>query len=225
MRAMHEDAMAWLRPRLGEVAKGAPARIDASSTRIGGDFEVEVERLVKVISASIAPHFDAVALAVTRNNARALRSLGLDVRGELGAMLDHLRDWNISLMRKAGRAYAADVAEVLNAPQNWGLRVEELAALIQERADVSESRAELIARDQTSKINSAVSSYRQQSAGITNYVWSGSLDERERETHLANEGKIFAWASPPLETGHPGDDICCRCVAVPVIPGESDDEG
>ena len=36
--------------------------------------------------------------------------------------------------------------------------------------------------------------------------------------HIANNGQIFAWDSPPPDTGHPGDDVQCRCVAVAVIP-------
>lgn len=223
MRKMHEDAMTWLRPKLPQIAKKPEARHDAS-THLGNEFEAEVDSLVATLAASVSPSFDALAEGVATNNARALRGLGLDIRGTLGATLDHLRDWNVNLMRKAGRAYAEDVAGVLSDPQNWGLRAEELAALVEDRASVSESRAELIARDQTSKLNSAISQHRQQSAGITSYTWSGSLDERERETHLANEGKVFDWASPPSETGHPGDDIQCRCVAVPILPEDGDDD-
>jgi len=38
-----------------------------------------------------------------------------------------------------------------------------------------------------------------------------------RESHAANDGKIFAWDAPP-PTGHPGEDYGCRCTAEPYTP-------
>lgn len=58
---------------------------------------------------------------------------------------------------------------------------------------------------------------RHEELGITHYRWSTSGDERVRDTHIENDGKIFAYDDPPDETGHPGHDINCRCVAIPVL--------
>lgn len=80
-----------------------------------------------------------------------------------------------------------------------------------------ENRARLIARDQVSKANSSLNMVRQQQAGLKEYVWSTSGDERVRPSHRANDGKTFKWKNPPSETGNPGDDIQCRCVAIGVI--------
>ncbi len=139
------------------------------------------------------------------------------MRGQLGPVLDHIRETNQRLITKAGRSFASDVAGVLDDPNNWGLRAAELAALLRERASVSTSRAELIARDQSAKTAGSINQFRQTNAGVRSYTWSGSLDERERETHLANEGQEFDWSSPPAETGHPTEDVNCRCIAIPVI--------
>jgi hypothetical protein len=49
---------------------------------------------------------------------------------------------------------------------------------------------------------------------LPRYVWLTSGDEKVRPSHAANDGKIFYWSDPP-STGHPGEDINCRCVAVP----------
>ena len=54
--------------------------------------------------------------------------------------------------------------------------------------------------------------------GIEEYRWRTSKDERVRATHAANEGKVFRWDTPPAETGHPGNDVQCRCDARPIIP-------
>ena len=50
--------------------------------------------------------------------------------------------------------------------------------------------------------------------GIKQYIWSTSGDERVRDSHAENDGKIFSYDDPP-PTGHPGDEINCRCVAIP----------
>lgn len=75
-----------------------------------------------------------------------------------------------------------------------------------------------IARDQTNKLIGQFTEKRQLSAGVEEYQWSTSGDERVRPTHRDNEGLIFRWDQPPSATGHPGHDIQCRCVAIPIIP-------
>lgn len=97
-----------------------------------------------------------------------------------------------------------------------GMRWEDLAKIIEQTGDVTESRAKLIARDQTSKMNGAFNEVRQTSIGIEEYEWQTSGDERVREEHAANDTKRFRWDAPPT-TGHPGEDINCRCVAIPVF--------
>ena len=222
IRTMHARAMAYLRPRLHLVARADMARADAA-TPIAGDFAQYSAALIKQLADSVHAPFEAMAIAVSKRNYQALAALGIDVRsGGLAATIDQLRDWNVSLITKAGQAYVADVQNVLDDPASWGLRVEELAAKLVERGNVSESRAELVARDQTLKMNGALSRSRQQSAGITEYIWSTSRDERVRPTHVANEGQRFSYTAPPPETGNPSDDIQCRCVAIPYVP-ELDD--
>ena len=76
--------------------------------------------------------------------------------------------------------------------------------------------ARRIARDQTTKTIGEFNRARQQDLGITEYVWSSSLDNRVRLSHEANEGITFSWDHPPA-TGNPGEDIQCRCAARPVI--------
>ena len=74
-----------------------------------------------------------------------------------------------------------------------------------------------LTRDQTQKLNADLNQLRQQQVGVTHYIWRTSEDERVRPTHEDNNGKEFAWASPPLATGHPGNDVQCRCSSEPQI--------
>ena len=74
-----------------------------------------------------------------------------------------------------------------------------------------------IARDQTNKLIGQFNELRNVNAGIKEYIWSSSGDNRVRPTHIANDGVKFRWDNPP-PTGHPGWEIQCRCVAYPVLP-------
>ena len=70
-----------------------------------------------------------------------------------------------------------------------------------------------LCRDQTSKLTGQLNQVRQRQIGVQGYEWLDSRDERVRPTHRANGGKYFRWDQPPAATGHPGNDVHCRCVA------------
>lgn len=92
-----------------------------------------------------------------------------------------------------------------------------LDEMVSEVGSAFESRAKLIARDQTSKFVSELNKERQTAVGIPGYYWRTAGDSAVRDSHAANDGLYFAWDDPPMETGHPGEDIQCRCVADPAI--------
>jgi SPP1 gp7 family putative phage head morphogenesis protein len=85
------------------------------------------------------------------------------------------------------------------------------------------SRAALIARDQTNKLNGQLTQLRQTNLGVERYTWRTMLDERVRDEHEENEGEVFDWDDPP-STGHPGDDIQCRCYAEPMLDDVLDED-
>ena len=100
---------------------------------------------------------------------------------------------------------------------------EEISRIVQQGGRAMRSNVDLIGRDQTQKMYSAVNQVRQEQLGVTRYVWRTHADDRVRETHEASEGLIFRWDTPPYPTGHPGNDIQCRCVAQPLIDGHAAD--
>lgn len=218
MRTVRQRVEQWLAPRLRQVA-----RADANATTLDVELDALIDELLAELGTQVKRPLLDLAGEIDGRNARALAALGVDVRAHgLGDLVQQTITRNVSLLRNAGREYADQVEAILADPASLGLRVEELADLIAQRGDVAESRAMLIARDQTAKLNAGISAARQQAAGITRYEWSTSRDERVRESHRANEGRIFRFDSPPVETGNPGDDIQCRCVAIPVIDGLDD---
>lgn len=113
--------------------------------------------------------------------------------------------------------------------------------------DVSKDRAQLIARDQTSKLTAAVNQTRQTSIGIPMYIWRNMKDNRVvgkpgglypegnkmHGNHWIMEGVYCKWDDPTVYSkdkgktwkkrtsempkSSPGMDILCRCFAEPVI--------
>lgn len=76
------------------------------------------------------------------------------------------------------------------------------------------NKAKLVARDQVSKINGNLNQIRQTNIGIESYIWRTADDEKVRPTHDENDNLTFRWDSPP-STGHPGEEVQCRCTAEP----------
>ena len=92
-----------------------------------------------------------------------------------------------------------------------------LSKLLTREYGISGYNVRRIARDQTTKTIGGLTEIRQKQAGIAGYIWRTSGDESVRPTHAAHNGKFFLWANPPVATGHPGNDIQCRCTAEPVV--------
>lgn len=155
--------------------------------------------------------------------------LAINLRKEipgLSALINEWRDRNVGLIESGIRASSeivrlrpliSDVSEVVELAHASGLRVEALSDQLRERYGVSNSRANLIARDQVLKLNGDINHRRQTVVGIQDYTWSTSRDERVRKSHQALQGTRQKWISPP-SVGHPGQDYQCRCVAIPVPP-------
>lgn len=207
-RAVAKEYMRAVEPHLAARADGSLA----SELRVLG---VHVQLAVE---QTVGKSFDRHAKSVSLVNAKALKVIGIVPPTDKGVREDiaKRRQENIDLVVNAQRVYAASVQDIFSAPENFGLSVDSLRDKLLERGDVSESRAELIARDQTLKLNGAITQIRQENAGVESYTWSTSNDERVREEHAELEGQVFSWSDPP-DVGHPGQDFQCRCVALPVI--------
>lgn len=106
-----------------------------------------------------------------------------------------------------------------------GQRAEALVGAIQHNYQVSKSKAEFLARQETSLLLSKFHESRYRQIGLDEYRWSTSNDERVRHDHELLDGKVFRWDDPPVvdratgRKGHPGEDFGCRCVAIPLVKG------
>ena len=124
---------------------------------------------------------------------------------------------NIQLIKSIRSQYLDKVQNAVMQAMVQGSLNKDLAAQIKDLGKTTEKRAMFIARDQSSKLNAALTQARHEDVGIKKYMWSTSLDERVRDSHADKEGLVFEYANPPADTGHPGHDFNCRCVQIPVL--------
>lgn len=200
---------------------------DDFQRRIG---EVKVEVAKKYSDDELRRIATRTGQSVADFNRRAVkeqfkRVVGLDVlltEPYLRTALAGYQMRNFELIKTIEQRQIARLNNVVAQGFAAGERWENIAGEIEDTFDVSESDAARIARDQVNKLNGELTRLRQTELGIEKYVWSTSQDDRVRDSHAEKEGKTFRWDDPPADTGHPGEDINCRCVALPVLPGEEE---
>jgi SPP1 gp7 family putative phage head morphogenesis protein len=150
--------------------------------------------------------------------------LGVDVflnEPKLNTALNAFAKTNAALIKSIPEQELGKIEQIAMNSIRSSRRPEDIAAEIVDRFGVAESRARLIALDQSGKLNGQLTQLRQTELGIGKYIWRGVLDERERESHVEMEGAICSWDTPPEPLGlHVGQDYACRCNAEPILPAD-----
>lgn len=192
--------------------------------------------LMDEADAAAARSFDQAALESSTNvsakrtvkhSQNEFQRLGIDLRkGEpkLGKKIDSWRKQCVDRIRSVEQDQLGKIRRILADGENH--RHETLAKEIERQLeDVTRSQAELIARDQVLSLNALITQERQTAAGIAEFVWTTSGDERVREEHQELEGQTFSWEDGgDPEEGIPGEAVNCRCVAFPILPELDDKE-
>lgn len=181
------------------------------------------------------------------------KTLGIDI----GAIVDEAMKDDLEVMVLEAANYIKSIPDYLVGhvadrvvqhfkgipmPENRTLRQQ-----IKEEFKISDGRAKVLARDQTAKMNTAVTAIRQQNLGIDCYIWKtvednavvgkpGGLYPKPTKLHRnhyimngllckwndANvysddKGKTWKQRTDEMPHNHPGDDIMCRCRPAPFI--------
>jgi len=137
----------------------------------------------------------------------------------LDAMMDLWVKEGHRLITKMSEDQITDTMNIARRGIRAGDRPGLIAEKIRAKTGIAERKARLIARDQTNKLHGQMTKMRHEALGIESYIWRTSRDERVRPSHMIKEGVEFRWDDPPYDTGHPGEQIQCRCTSEPVIPG------
>jgi SPP1 gp7 family putative phage head morphogenesis protein len=146
-------------------------------------------------------------------------AMSVNVLTPESGLVEELAVWeadNIALIQSIPEQYLPQLRNRIVTAVRKGENYTSLMQEIRESFNVPEWRARLIARDQIGKLNGQLTRIRQNELGITDYLWRGMLDSRERPAHVEREGKQFSYTKPP-DDGNPGEPIQCRCYPEPVI--------
>lgn len=137
-------------------------------------------------------------------------------------LIPSFADANVALIKTVPERYFERLRVDVQRAYTTGEHVETFSRDLSARYGMQLDDARRIARDQVGKLNAAVNRDRFQAIGVTTYVWRTANDNRVREEHRHLEGRTFAYADPPPagtngEPANPGEAICCRCFAEPVL--------
>lgn len=176
---------------------------------------------------------EKMLLDVDNRDREAWRSTGLQISESLrreilsaptGETMRALLDQQVGLITSLPIEAAKRVHELTLKGLENSERAAEVAREIMRTGEVTESRALLIARTETSRTATALVQARATHVGSEQYIWRSSGDGDVRRDHKKLNGKAFRWDSPPVadeRTGaraHPGSIYNCRCWAEPIIP-------
>ncbi|EAN2380908.1 phage head morphogenesis protein [Salmonella enterica] len=103
-----------------------------------------------------------------------------------------------------------------------GERPGRFASEIARSGEVAKSRANMIARTEIGRSQTALTQARALNLGSEGYIWRTADDGDVRHSHALMEGKFVRWDNPPTldgMTGHAGTLPNCRCYCEVVLPG------
>lgn len=206
-----------LMDKLNDAMLQSQSRVDAEAERIAQQFLDDAniqnkQRFENMLKQSL--NVDYLATVSGENTAIVLQAARVS---------------NVSLIKSISSEHWPKVLLAVNQNLTGTLDMP-LTSRLKEIGGMTTRRAELIARDQTSKVVSQLNQARQSDAGIKSYTWRTAEDEcvvgtpggkypkgtKAHRNHYRRNGKKYDWKNPPPD-GHPGDAINCRCVAIPII--------
>lgn len=185
-------------------------------------------------AAKLAPEYvDKVEGAATSATLHSLSVAGLkapvaeynaSVANTLKASVDYNHTLITNLSKDAHEKIYTGVMLSLTSPNPEEQGMSGIQQALTKAGIEAENRIDLIVRDQTSKIYSALSDARMEQNGVDEFEWlHSSAGKVPRHTHVEKDGMIFKlndprlWEGPKADQGPPGWAINCRCRKVPVI--------
>ncbi len=211
---------------IGELVSASPPATAAEAALLAGRLDKYAE-LLSPWATSVAERMIADVARRDRQVWRARSNeMGELLRREIesaptGAAMRRLLEEQVGLITSLPTEAAQRVHHLTLEGLSNSSRASEVAKEIMRTGDVTRSRANLIARTETSRTASTLTQVRAQHIGSTGYIWRTSRDSDVRRSHAAMEGKFVAWTAPPTldgMTGHAGALPNCRCYPEPVIP-------
>lgn len=214
---------------VAEIVRGM-----APDGNVTPDIDMQISDAMRRYSEILEPWAKAAAARmlgdVDRQDAKGWeqhsQAIGKALRHEIAnaptgrALQERLRE-QISLIKSLPTDVAARVHELALKGLVDGRRSSEIAAEIMRTGQVTQARANTIARTEVSRTASILTQVRAESIGSTAYIWRTSKDAQVRSSHKTMNGQVVNWSQPPTldnMQGHAGALVNCRCWPEPIIP-------
>jgi len=236
------DALFNTPDRIRQAMQSVTGKVRGVMQKVAEEVEQKVYRFK--LDRRIEQIANQTHLTAVEEWRRTVKStLGVDIQQGYytsGNYADTLRRWTSDSMARI-KSLPTDTIQKMEVTVLDGFRdgktIQEIQNDIQSAYDIDKRKAALLARDQVSSLNAQITRMQQTDAGVKKYRWRTCHDSSVRECHAALDGKVFSWDDPPemwyrtkkrgvVHTGrrcHPGEDIACRCTAVPVFEYDSVD--
>ena len=239
LRSLSDKVAARVQREIGpllELSLPNDVRQDATEDDVRNTIRARLANIKRSLARAgelQAKTIDTVAARTLEANGReferVIRINPRQVQANLSPLIDRFRKENVDLIQSIPDTLLDNVSKIVDEVWSNGERVETLRAKIQDRFNVSKSKADLIARDQVLKLNGQITRERQKASGITEYIWTTARDERVRDMHAELDGTRQRWDADPVtneqgDTNPPGGDYQCRCVAAPILSFLEDEE-
>jgi SPP1 gp7 family putative phage head morphogenesis protein len=187
----------------------------------------EIDNLnINLDNIDFASNYEDVIKNLDKKFKGNIKIAGIDFNDLLPEAKEQIaKEWSENLKLYVKDFVDEQVIELRNFVQQnatQGFRASNLEKKLQKQFNISKNKAKFLARQETSLFTANYAKQRYQIAGVDEYIWSTSQDERVRDDHKRLNGKKFSFDNPPIvdlntgKTANPGEDFC-RCVAIPVI--------
>jgi SPP1 gp7 family putative phage head morphogenesis protein len=164
--------------------------------------------------SEVFSHIDKTTREGLQRQIERLTGQSLWLGAHATSLLDSFVDEHQKLIKSVQREHLDKISLAIKRGLREGRLHKDIVRDIRQMTDTSKRRSQLIARNAPLQYSGALTKHHQMSAGIKQYRWQTSGDERVRASHRSRNGKVYNWeGSGP----HPRSEVNCRCDAVPVL--------
>jgi len=172
------------------------------------------------------------AAANSSNGRRIYEMLHNELQWPTGFKVLELIEQNAQLIRSLPQDMAQEINKKIFDATMSGNRPE--AILKELLPDMAHNKAQLIARTESAKAQTALIQVRAENLGLNHYVWRTATDQRVRSSHKHMQGIICSFDDPPAPEqligikstlGHYPPGGCPNCRCFPEIIVDIDDIG
>lgn len=245
-RAMTEEIERMLTAMLAQIKRAYTVIPVANANYTGRKTLRNLEQTIKTLSRQYGKKLNRNAERIIKEY---LRKAGIDAQKSIikqlrtvygndftvnfnarqyGQTLKIIAQRNALLINTTATQVISNVTNVTYDGVTTGQSWTAIEKSLRTQRHIAADRIKRIARDQTAKLNEALSEMAMRDAGVEFFEWSTANDERVSTGlggHRQLDGKIYKWGDnahyPVIDSyGHrgvPGQRVNCRCVARPVI--------